>query len=632
MKKILTAILLFAAATATAQNQGGLSKQLEVTREYTPRVGQAVKLPIAPDMTDTVRLRPDITYTINSTASATTFATRPFDPARMNASPFEVRRPLYIRAGLGAPLQTALDVYYAPRMRNNRTFGLYANHRAQWSKLTNDIGFRGEAADTYFEAGLFGSKHLDSLENYIISGELAYDYRGYDPYGVQSGAIPQLGAVQTQRMFNNSNLGFYRDRLRGHIAIGDNFLDLSHFNYRVGLTGAYSRVSGEDNQADFDFNFRAAQMFGATKNQGFEAVFRVRGAIDLDDRSGYWTPDGRRYSPGNEEFEMAAGNMLRDPDWIPEGSAVTVTVEPRYVLTGRIANMKLGVVARYVNNKAWSQNYLAFAPTFEASANFAGGSFVPFLNYSSHMVDGSAEAISRRNPYMYLGYSAPTGWVNDARLGFSGDLNDVFTYRVSGGISLFNDYHIFTAVQEVSIHAPQTAGAPVDVHYLPTWFEPFDKGADGARFTLGAELGMQGMGGFSGRVYGNWNRFNFSGVWEDFTPVGDLAPWDGGIEIAYNHRKLLNVRFDARIVGARDYNVKYLVNDFRSGSLYQMEPENAVKRIKPVIDISLAGDYELMNDFWVFLECRNLAGMRLYQYPTYRGHGASIMAGIKVVF
>ncbi|MDR1670990.1 MAG: hypothetical protein LBR57_00540 [Alistipes sp.] len=666
MKKLIfIGIAFLTAMSAAAQNQGGeqLSKQLEVTRAYTPRVGQANKLDITPDMTDTVRLRPEITYNINSVASATTFSVRPFSAAKMNASPFEMRQPFYLRAGIGLPLQSVVDLYYAPRMRNNRTFGIYANHRGQWSELTNDADIRTAAADKYFEAGIFGAKHLDSLENYIISGELAYDYRGYQPYGVQDGVnegITSLaqaeGLVALPSLANPVFRGgkFFRDRVRGSIAIGDNFLDLAKFNYRVGLGGAFSRIDGRESQSDIDFNFRAAQMFGARKNQGFDATLRVRGAMDLDDHNGYWMPDGKRYGNGGvRPADMT--QPIRENNWIPEGGAVAVTFEPRYVITGKVANMRLGFVARYVNNRAWRQNYISIAPVVEANANLLGGVFVPFASYTSHMVDGSVEATSRINPYIYKGYSSPTGWINDARAGFSGDLGDVFSYRIAGGMSLFSDYRIFTAVQEVIVRDPAgvalgegggvgeaAAGAAgvSNVEYLPVWFEP--RSADGARFTLGAEFGVRGIGGFSGRLYINWNSFEFSGVWTDSPPpVGDLSKWDGGLEVAYNHRKLLNVRLDAHLVGARQYNLKYIINDYRSASI-ATQPEgttlvtatdiNSIGQIRSAVDISLAADYQVLNNFWVFVEGHNLAGMKLYPYPTYRGHGASVMAGIKLAF
>ncbi len=63
--------------TAVAQ----VEKQVEVTKAYIPSLEAAEKLPIAPDMTDTMTLRPEIDYTITPLSLETTLMTRPIRPA-----------------------------------------------------------------------------------------------------------------------------------------------------------------------------------------------------------------------------------------------------------------------------------------------------------------------------------------------------------------------------------------------------------------------------------------------------------------------------------------------------------------------------------------------------------------------
>ena len=74
---ILSAAVLFCGVPLRAQ----VTKQVEVTKTYVPEVSKAVKLPIVPDMTDTVRLRPEIDYTVTPSALATNLSTEPFRPA-----------------------------------------------------------------------------------------------------------------------------------------------------------------------------------------------------------------------------------------------------------------------------------------------------------------------------------------------------------------------------------------------------------------------------------------------------------------------------------------------------------------------------------------------------------------------
>mgnify|MGYP000432945463 CR=1 FL=1 len=89
---ILSAAVLFCGVPLRAQ----VTKQVEVTKVYVPEVSKAVKLPIVPDMTDTVRLRPEIDYTVTPSALATNLSTEPFRPASVTYWEFNRPRPLYM--------------------------------------------------------------------------------------------------------------------------------------------------------------------------------------------------------------------------------------------------------------------------------------------------------------------------------------------------------------------------------------------------------------------------------------------------------------------------------------------------------------------------------------------------------
>ena len=58
-----------------------VAKQVEVTKAYVPEVAEAVKLPVEPNMVDTVKMRPEIEYSISPKMYATDLATHRFKPA-----------------------------------------------------------------------------------------------------------------------------------------------------------------------------------------------------------------------------------------------------------------------------------------------------------------------------------------------------------------------------------------------------------------------------------------------------------------------------------------------------------------------------------------------------------------------
>ncbi len=576
--------------------QEDLSKQLEVTRAYTPRVGQAEKLPIEPDMTDTVRLRPAVSYSITSTASATSFSTRPYEPASIAMAPFDMQHPLYIRAGAGGPFRTVFDLYFTPRMRTGSTFGLFANHSGAYSKIENDLGFEAAAAEMSNGAGMWGSR---KWRRYSLEGDLTYDHRGYDPYGV---ADIDLSSMQTgSALIRNFVYDRSRQRLtfgllRGGLGFGDDFSDLSRFNFRVAFDGGWARLNG-GNQINLNAGITLAKMFGEGKH-GFELALSERGAF------------GPSYA-------------TEGSDVILSGNALTATLAPKYLMEAGVWSLRAGVDVRYVGNRRYGQDHLRFSPSFELRADLANGAFVPFASYTSRTIDGDEEALSRRNPYVTKG--GTTAWVDDARIGFSGDLGDIFSYKIAGGFSAFDDYQLLIGNQTVAVShtGDGEPAAPGQYDFSPMRFEPF--AVDGTRFTAGAEFALHNLGGFGARIYGNWNDFAFNGLYAA-TPVGDLPRYDAGTELSYTYKDIVSIRLGADLTGTRDYLVRYNVEGLvPSGSF-------VTATLPTAVDIFAGVEAKVADDFRVWIEGRNLAGQKLYPQPGYRGFGASVMAGVKLLF
>jgi hypothetical protein len=584
-KHLILAITLFVAGEIAAQTPDDLSKQLEVTRAYTPRVGQADKLPIDVDMTDTVRLRPEISYSITSTASETSMITRQFEAATVSAEPLRAKGPLYIRAGAGAPLVSELDIYYTPDMGAGGTFGIYANHEGSFSRITNDLGIEANATEMTNGAGVWGT---GQWKRYSLRADATYDTRLYNPYGVADVSHDPSSRLHVRRFVYDKYMHrFSLGLARAGVSFGDNFTDLSRFNFRIGIDGGYAHSGNGPDQTNLDLGFMAAKMFGSGRH-GFELVLAEKGA-----------------------FGPAMDYLAGDSDAMQRGNAVTVTLAPRYLLASGVWSLRAGIDVRYVDNKMYDQGYVGFAPSLEVRANIADGAFVPFASYTSQTIEGDPEALSRRNPYVVTG--GTTAWIDDARIGFEGDLGDVFSYKLSGGASMFDDYQLFVGTQ---VATPRDIPDATAVDYPPMWFSA--RAVSGTRFTAGAEIALHNLGGFGARFYGNWNRFKFRGLY-DFTPVGDLPNYDAGTELSYRYKDIFSIRLGGQMIGEREYLV-------HSGQHY------TPGKIAPVMDISFGADVRIVPDFWVFLEGDNLANQELYPYPHYRGLGTSILGGVKIVF
>ena len=109
MKRMLFVAALMAALPWGASAQ--VEKRVEVTKAYVPSVEGASKLAVVPDMTDTVKMRPEIDYTITPLSLQTTLATRPIRPATVTYWEFNRPLPFYLKAGMGYPFNSVLDFY-----------------------------------------------------------------------------------------------------------------------------------------------------------------------------------------------------------------------------------------------------------------------------------------------------------------------------------------------------------------------------------------------------------------------------------------------------------------------------------------------------------------------------------------
>ena len=81
MKRFIYLILLLVVPIVSSAQ---VAKQVEVEKNYTPIVGKAKKLAMVPDMTDTVMMHPDISYSFVPRSYETSLLTENFKPATIS--------------------------------------------------------------------------------------------------------------------------------------------------------------------------------------------------------------------------------------------------------------------------------------------------------------------------------------------------------------------------------------------------------------------------------------------------------------------------------------------------------------------------------------------------------------------
>jgi hypothetical protein len=583
---IIIAIALFVAGTAVAQDD--ISKQMEVTRAYTPKVGRAAKLPVEPRMVDTVRLRPEVRYTITPVAWQTVFETPKYAPALLSVAPFTKNRPFYVRTGIGYPLQSTADLYFNPYIGNRSTFGLWLNHRGSYSSIENDLGLKPRSTEMLNEVGLYGSRLLG---RYLLKGSLSYDNRIYNAYGVAT-TLEEIVSTPSAGMTSYSFVeapAIKLGQIAGHISLGDTFTDLSRLNFGAGLDVGVAHEGSTFYQLDLDGWVRLGRMYG---KHGFEVSLSERAAIPIADS---WS-------------------------W----NSVTIRLNPNYMLSLDKFSLRAGADIFYIDSSGDVNTYLGLLPRLDATLDLADGIFVPFVTLYSELLNGSREALLRRNPYSTD--AAPMGWTLNGRLGFEGTLGDLFSYRLRGGASQLNNFTVFRGYQ-TGVHIEE--GESNSYNFAPLFFAPVTD--NGWLYTAGVRFGLNNMGGFSATLHGNWYNYQLDNL---AFAIG-MPSWDAGLKLAYESKRFA-IKAGIDILGKRQFL------DYNTLSLYNARPFDTftsngttgevVTTLGTTVDFSLGAEYNISDDFGLFVEGRNLANQRLYPIAHYAGLGANLMLGIKATF
>jgi hypothetical protein len=581
MKKlIIIAIVLLTVGKAMAQDD--ITKQMEVTRAYTPKVGRAAKLPVEPRMVDTVRLRPSIQYSITPTAWQTVFETDKYAPAHLSVATYQKNRPLYVKAGLGYPFQTTTDLYFNPYIGDHSTFGMWLNHRGSYSRIENEVGLKPRSTEMLNGVGLYGSKDFGRRR---LEGVVSYDHRIYNAYGVA--ATDLVAPAGTTYNFSEQfalNYGY----ILGKLSFGDTFTDLSRFNFGIGIDLGAAHSDSSFYQFDMNGCLKFGKMYG---RHGFEVGLSERAAINRN--------------------RLIVGVS---PGW----GSVAVNLNPNYLLSAGKFSLRAGVDIFYIESSVNNVANLVPLPRISASLNLADGGFVPYLTLSTELLDGSEQALLRRNPYSRG--SAPMGWSHDARVGFSGSTGEVFSYRLWGGASWLSNFTMFEGFQD-GRHTQE--GDNNSYEFYSLFFQPLT--TNGMKYTVGAELGLNNLGGFSATLHGAWYGYELDGM----TFASGMPSWDVGLQLAYEGKRFA-VRAGLDVMGERQF-LDYTPLT-TTALLFGRTMGESVTSLGATIDVSLGAEYSLSETLGVFVEGRNLANQRLYPFAHYTGLGANLMLGIKATF
>ena len=258
MKRMLFVAALMAALPWGASAQ--VEKRVEVTKAYVPSVEGASKLAVVPDMTDTVKMRPEIDYTITPLSLQTTLATRPIRPATVTYWEFNRPLPFYLKAGMGYPFNSVLDFYASSQNPGTGYVVGYVNHEGRYSKIGNDFGVKNNSTRMLNRIGAAAGKYFG---RHVLEGDLSYENRMYHRYGMYLAPDISADAVPgSMADYGDANIA---------VRFGDDFQDLSRVNFEIAIRGGmffdhseWPDYNDKARQTTLETHAKIARAFGRT--------------------------------------------------------------------------------------------------------------------------------------------------------------------------------------------------------------------------------------------------------------------------------------------------------------------------------------------------------------------------------
>lgn len=577
MKRFLIAAAFAAAIPWSAGAQ--VEKQVEVTKAFVPSLENAAKIPVAPDMTDTSRMRPEIDYTITPLSLQTSLQTRPIRPAQVTYWEFNRPLPFYLKVGAGYPLNSVLDFYASSQNPGTGYVVGYVNHEGRYADIRNNIGQENNSVRMFNRAGAAAGKYFG---RHVLEGDLSYENRMYHRYGIHmpaggaSDGMPKPGA---QVDYGDANFA---------VRFGDDFKDMSRTNFDVAVRAGFFF----DHSVRPDYSDRARQTTLA-------AVARIGRGF------------GRHRLSFEAGYERFAGQKA-----ISDYTEQLIHAGVRYGLEGGSVRLEAGA-DYYFDKIAGQKNRSYVIPFARLDFNLGTPGLRPFIELDGGVYENSYRSLTRQNPYVRNPWLLGKSSVDyNGRFGIGGSLwRGKMNYRVYGAFSI-RDNHLYW------LHCTMLPGEDIPLNidaiysggFIPVQARQTVTSINGeAEYRPVASLLMSlGVHGY---------------IYNDDTKYANGAPsFEGNFGVRYQGRKIA-------------FGVSVWLQSSRSWStLSRMVGASAPEvrlssvRVPFGTDLRVNFDWKVSTRVTLFAEGRNLANRPLYRFADYPEYGANFTIGAKMNF
>lgn len=398
MRRVLySCLMLCLPAVVSAQ----VLKQVEVSKDYTPTVKTAQKMAIIPDMTDTVKIEPDIDYTITPRSYETSLMVENFKPATITYWDYARPQLLYVKAAAGYPWVSNADAYVSTYNKDKGYAMAYVNHSGDYRSRYALNGIDKVKSHTTEMSNRVGARAGAFLGRRVLEADVAYDDDVRHRY-------PTTGQL------------IHFGELNGRLRWGDDFTDLERWNFNIEVDGGLF-FDGTNKQNVGDYNQSELSAAAALGKQVGRHILRIDVAYDGVFGSKAFAPyknsilkTGARYGFSRERFEFLVGaSYCYD-------NVSNSTDSPHRIFP----YMRM----------LWKNTREGFVPFIEIDGGLKRHDFASIVNTNPFLQSDVVDLAERIS-------AIPNETSYNGRAGFCGTLGKgIFSYNLSAEVELANNH------------------------------------------------------------------------------------------------------------------------------------------------------------------------------------------------
>ncbi len=569
IKRILfiPAILLFCSLPLSAQvkkQETGLKREVTLYNPYKPSLPISKKRSFLPDMNDTMRVKPEFHYDINTKPFMPEYIISPIKAASLLPDPLPKLYKSYVNVGLGNYLTPLAEISITNERSKKGAIGFYGRHFSTNGKVELQNGKKVFAGYMDNDASLFGRKFFGKslFESSVdFSQKIRYAY-GYDT------SITDYSA-------DNEDIRLVYNNLGAKASLSSLTLDSTSFAYNFNVYYNYFHNTDKLFQHNLGINGMMAKSY-----------------------KGFYVGSGISY----DSYRLS-DSIITSPKYI-------ASISPFIKKSTEQWSFKLGFQALLDKN-------MTASPQFHLYPDVRFGfSIVPsYLSFFAGL-NGKLEKNDPLKTIAVNPFVVPDGSLfklpnTDHELivsaGLKGNTGIGGNYLVSASYSLINDMLFYSNIVSVDGYVPPARG---------NYFSPLVNDAE----LLNIHAEMSGPINDKLSFYGKANLNHYT-IDNGYDIAWNMPAWDGKLGLKYNLRDKIIGGMEITVQGKRNQ----IVNGDLSIPA-PLEPP-IIYEMPAHFNLNLTGEYRYSKILSFWTKFNNVSFNRYYEWAYYPSQRFLFMLG-----